>query len=287
MREKIDKRERAALFRRRLTEAMARAGSNRSALARAAGVDRSTIAQLLGDDGARLPNGHLAADCARALGVSLDWLLGLSDRPERPGEIVAAAVEMTGAARTIADDQILDWHREAEGLKIRHVPAMLPDVFKTEEALAWEFARFLGRTPGQAIGAMSDRRDWLRRRMSDYEIALPLGDLEALAAGAGYYRDMPPALRRPQIEALARTARDSFPAIRIFLFDARRVFSAPVTVFGARLAVIYVGRFYLAMRSAERVRALAEHFDGLVREAEVDARDAADWLDNLAARVDD
>ena len=31
---------------------------------------------------ARLPNAQLAAECAAALGVSADWLLGLSDRPE-------------------------------------------------------------------------------------------------------------------------------------------------------------------------------------------------------------
>lgn len=285
--EMLDKRERAALFRLRLREAMARSGANRSALARGAGVDRSTVAQLLGDEGPRLPNAHQAAGFARTLGVSVDWLLGLTDRPERPGEIVAAAVAMSEAARTLADDQILDWHREAEGLKIRHVPATLPDVFKTEEVLAWEYARFFGRTPEQAIGAMNDRRAWLRRRMADYEIALPVGELEAFAAGAGYYRDAPPSLRRPQIAALAEAARANYPSLRFFFFDARRVFSAPVTIFGTRLAAIYVGRFYLAMRGAERVRALTEHFDGLVREAEVDAREAADWLDELGARVRD
>ena len=30
-----------------------------------------------------LPNAHLAAECAQALGVSADWLLGLTERPER------------------------------------------------------------------------------------------------------------------------------------------------------------------------------------------------------------
>ena len=67
---KIDKRDRAVLFRDRLASAMDHAGSNQSALARATGVNRSTISQLLGPDTTRLPNAQLAADCAAALGVS-------------------------------------------------------------------------------------------------------------------------------------------------------------------------------------------------------------------------
>ncbi len=285
--QKLDKRDRAALFRARLEEAMARQGANRSALARAVGVNRSTIAQILGDEGPRLPNAHLAADCAAALGVSADWLLGLADRPERAGDLVEAAVSLSDAERALVDDRILAWHREARGYKIRHVPATLPDVLKTDEVLSWEYERHLGKTPAQARAAMDERRAWLREQLSDYEIAMPIGELRAFAAAAGYYEGMPPALRAPQLRSLADQARAGFPSLRLHLFDARRVFSAPVTVFGPLLSVIYVGRFYLAFRSAERVRAMTLHFDGLVREAAVDAREAADWIDGLAARIGD
>jgi len=54
---------------------------SRSELARATGVDRSTIGQLLNSDLPRLPNAQLAADAASELGVSTDWLLGLTGRP--------------------------------------------------------------------------------------------------------------------------------------------------------------------------------------------------------------
>jgi hypothetical protein len=50
------------------------------------------------------------------------------------------------------------------------------------------------------------------------------------------------------------------------------VFSAPLTVFGPQLAVIYVGRHYVAFRDRERVRANSRHFDWLVREAKVSDR---------------
>jgi hypothetical protein len=64
-----------------------------------------------------------------------------------------------------------------------------------------------------------------------------------------------------------------YPTLRVHLFDARRLYSAPLTVFGPLLAVLYLGRNYLAFRDSERVGALARHFDALVREADVPSRD--------------
>lgn len=273
----IDKRERSAIFRNRLEEQMRLAGINRSALARQTGVDRSTIAQLLGSAEPRLPNAQLAAECAQALSVSTDWLLGLTDRREQAGDVIATAISMPRAARSSADDQIMEWHHEAAGYKIRHVPATLPDVLKTEALLKWEYRRFLGKSPKQAIGAMRDRNNWLRENLSDYEIAIPVGELKAFASGHGYYDGLSASVRREQLDALIEATQSFYPSMRIFLFDARRIFSAPITVFGPLLGAVYVGHFYLAVRSKERVRLLTEHFDSLVREAVVDARDVSKW----------
>ena len=283
----MDKRLRAETFRNRLQHQMDASGMNRSELSRLCGVDRSTIAQLLAGGDARLPNAHLAAECAGALGVSADFLLGLSDRPERPGDVLAAAVTVTEAERSSADEQLLEWHREAAGYKIRHVAATLPDVLKIEEVLSWEYQSFLGKTPQQAIGATQDRYQWLGEQLSDYEIAVSLGEMRAFAAGAGYYQGLDAGVRRRQLESMAEVLDRLYPASRLFLYDARRIFSAPVTVFGPLLGVVYVGRFYLAFRSRDRVRALSQHFDGLVREAEVDARHTPDWIARLAEQVSD
>jgi transcriptional regulator with XRE-family HTH domain len=285
MSQKIDKRARAAVFRARLAGAMALAAVNRSALARMAGVDRSTIAQLLGSDLPRMPNAHLAAECASALGVSTDWLLGLTERPERPGDVIAAAMSVTRAERSLADEQIMEWHREAAGYKIRHVPATTPDLFKTDAVLRWEYREFLGKTPDQAVAAIRDSVGWLRESGSDYEIAAPVHELESMARGEGYYRGLDAGARRAQIERMIAMCEELYPSLRLFLFDARRVFSAPVTVFGPRVGVVYVGRFYLAFRESARIQSLTQHFDWLVREADVDARGAADWMRGLLAQV--
>lgn len=281
----LDKRARAELFRTRLTTAMATARLSRAGLARATGVSRSTVSQLLDEAAARLPNAHLAADCAAALGVSSDWLLGLTDRPERPADVLAASVEMAEAARTVSDDQLLAWHREARGAKIRHVPASLPDMLKTREVLAWEYAAVLGKTKDQAIGAMEDRLAWMRAGGSDYEIALPHHELAALTRGEGYYAGLDLAARRAQLDAFAEQCDRFYPTLRVFLYDARRVYSAPLTVFGGLIGVIYVGAMYLAFRETARIRALSAHFDRLIREASVDARDVAAHIAALRASI--
>ena len=263
----IDKRKRAAQFRERLRQALQLSGISQAALARAIGVDRSTISQLLGDSGARLPNAQVVGECAAALNVSADWLLSLSDRPENATDIVANSLALTRAPRALVDEQIYHWHREVAGYKIRHVPATLPDMFKTDAMLEWEYAPHLGRTIQQAIGASKDRLNWMRQSTSDYEIAIPIHEMVSFATSQGYYHDLPPEVRAEQIGWLVDLCDQFYPRVRIYLFDSRRLYSAPITVFGPLLAVLYVGRHYLAFRDSERVHSFTEHFDALIREA--------------------
>ncbi len=279
---KIDKRARATLFRSRLREAMGKKRMSQSALARAIGVDRSTVSQLLGGVGARLPNAQVVGECARSLGVSADWLLGLTDRPETAADILANSLSLTEAPRAAVDAQIFDWHRQAAGYKIRHVPAAMPDMLKTRAMLEWEYAPHLGRSTDQVIGASEDRLDWMRGAQSDYEIAMPLYELHSFVRGEGYYHGLPLDVRRAQIARLIDVTGQLYPRLRLYLFDARRVYSAPVTIFGPLLAVLYIGRNYMAFRDTERVQALTEHFDHLVREASVSDREMPGYLADLA-----
>lgn len=280
----MDKRDRATLFRTRLAEAMESVGTNQSALARKVGVDRSTISQLLAP-GTRLPNAQVVAECASALGVSGDWLLGLSDLPEQVSDLLAGQVRFTEATRAPSDEQIFHWHREAAGYKIRHVPARLADMLKTPEVLRWEYAPHLARTTDQAVGASEDRLDWMRRTRSDYEIAMPLFELHALVRGTGYYVGLPAQARARQIAHLLDLHDQLYPSLRVSLFDARRLHSAPITVFGPLVAVVYLGQHFLAFRDTERVTTLARHFDALVREAHVSDRAFPEHLRELAAEA--
>lgn len=277
----MDKRDRAELFRSRLAEAMRLKEETQSGLARSIGVDRSTVSQLLAPNSTRLPNAQVVAECAIALGVSGDWLLGLSDMSERAADVLEASLEVTQAPRALVDEQIFAWYQEAAGYKIRHVPATLPDMLKTEALLQWEYTPHLGRTTDQAIGASADRLEWMRATGSDYEIAIPIFELDSLATATGYYTGLPDGIRREQLAHFGRLHDQLYPSLRVFLFDARRLWSAPVTVFGPRIAVLYLGQHYLAFRDRKRVQLLSSHFDTLVREAHVSAREWPEFVQAL------
>lgn len=282
----IDRLSRALLFRERVIAALTASDLSRAGLARAVQVDRSTITQMLAEDDARVPGGHVVAACAMALDVSADWLLGLTDRPEQAGKLLETSLSIseTGRATTL-DDQIFEWQHEAEGYKIRHVPATLPDILKTDAMLRWEYAPLTHRRPDEAIDAAAARLDWLALTLSDYEMAMPLHELDSFARAEGYYTGLSVAIRAEQLDWMAEIYDRLFPGLRIFLYDARTIFSAPVTVFGPKMAVIYMGRHYLAFRDRDRVRAMTQHFDGLVREAEVASHAIPDHLKALRAQV--
>ena len=282
---KIDKRLRAQQFRLRLIRALSDSGLSQSALARETGVDRSTISQWLNDEGARLPNAHVVGACASVLGVSADWLLSISDRPESAADLMAASLSLSKAPRALVDQKIFDWHQEAAGYKIRHVPAALPDMLKTRAMLEWEYAPHLGRTADQAIGASEDRLAWMRQSQSDYEIAMPIYELDSFAHATGYYSGLPPEVRLEQLEQFGRLTTQLYPRLRIYLFDAKRLFSSPLTIFGPLRCVFYAGSHYIAFRDRERIETFTTHFDQLVREADITARQISGRLRALKAAI--
>lgn len=279
----MTKRDRVDLFRIRLADATTRAGLSKSALARAAGVDRSTIGQLFKPDMPRLPNAQLAADIAAELGVSLDWLMGLSNRPERPAAILATAISLASAERASTGDQVLDWHRESAGSKIRHVPATLPEMLKTEAMIAWEYSTLAPDVIDQVKTQAKAQLEWLMSGEADYEIAIPLHEVMSLAEGRGYYQGLETDVRSTQLDVLSEQATSLYPRLRLYLFDAHALYSAPLTVFSNDLAILYIGQCYMAIRERKRVMALKEHFDWLIRQCAVDAKNVGAFL---AARTE-
>ena len=282
----MNKRARSDLFRNRLQKAMDLKGDTQSSLARKTGADRSTLSQILAGTTPRLPNGQLVAQCANSLGVSADWLLGLSDQPDSLEQILEQAMTMVDAPRALIDAQIFAWHQRAAGYKIRHVPTGLPDMVKIRSMLEWEYAPSLGHTIDFAIASAEDRLNWMRQAQSDYEIALPIHELQAFARAEGYYSGCPRQIRIEQLKHLAQLTAQLYPVMRFSLFDARKIYSAPITIFGPLLAVIYLGQKYLVFRVPDRIQALSQHFDGLIREAEISTRELPAFIGALLQEMD-
>ena len=279
------KSTRSEIFRERLRAAMLERKLNRTELAERTGVDRSTVSQLLSEHQIRLPSGHVVAELASALGVSADWLLGLTNSTLGPGEILRESLEVAEARPDRADVHIERWLQEAMGSKVRNVPTTLPEVMKTEATLHLEYANYEGKTPALALQSKQARLGLNRLVGTDYEFAMPVQTLTDFAQGSGIWAALTAAQRKEQLLHMAELCKELYPSTRLHLYDLTHRFSAPVTVFGQQRAVIYVGSSYFVFNTREHIETLTRHFDDLVRDATVLSHAVAAWLGALAAEV--
>ena len=215
----MDRRDTAQRFRERLGEAMASARVNRSTLAARIGIDRSTLSQLLAPEVDRLPRADTAAAIAAALNVSLDWLLGLSQEAKLGADILLESVEVKLSADTPADESLAAWYAEAVGYKIRHVPATLPDLMKTEEVLDHEYRDFAARSADRAIADSHGRLAYVRLPETDIEICQSSQSLESFMHGEGIWRTLSLSARRNQLDHMIALNDELYPTLRMFFFD--------------------------------------------------------------------
>jgi transcriptional regulator with XRE-family HTH domain len=276
---RMDRRALAILFRERLAALTANAPGGLARLSRDAGVDRSALSQFLAEGADRLPRAETLRAIAAARGVSADWLLGLSNAAQG-GQTLAASVEIESAFHADGSTPLDRWRREAAGAKLRYVPASLPDMLRLPELMDWDAP---GPADADRAGALLDDA---RFGDLDIEIAMPRQTLADLARGAGVWEELEPALRARQLAHMADQCAAHYPRLRLHLHDGRRVYSAPFTVFGLVRAALYLGRSYLVVTAADEVRALARHFDLLVRDAETPAARAHETLRAFAEAVD-
>jgi hypothetical protein len=111
--------------------------------------------------------------------------------------------------------------------------------------------------------------------------------LETFAEGGGLWRDLPATARRAQLERFALLADELYPTFRWFLYDGRRTYSIPFTIFGPVRAAVYVGDGFFVFNSTEHIRMLTRRFDVLIREAVVQPHELGRYVLSLIDRVDE
>ncbi len=267
------------VFRARLLEAIDRSQLSRARLAERAGVDRSTLTQLLASDAVRLPRADTVAAVASVLQVSLDWLLGLSGEERLGAVVLQESMQITRASPV--DQDLARWHEEAAGYKIRYVPSSLPDLLKIDEIMRHEYRDYTVKTADQAIAASHDKLAYSRLPETDVEICLARQTLEVFARGEGIWMGLDPAIRRKQLMHMGEVLSAQYPSLRLYLFDGLENYSVPYTVFGPLRASIFVGQMYFVFNTTEHIRALARHFDDLIKAAVVQASDAGRFMGEL------
>ncbi len=280
----MDKRDLSQVFRERLKILLQRSGANQSAFAAAVGIDRSALSQLLSGTSTRLPRAETLLNIAAEHKTSLDWLLGLSQDEGLTAEI-RPSLEIEEASGGFERTLLGRWHAEAAGTKIRYVPSGIPDLLRTEEVIEYE-AGITHKDADAAIDETHYRIDYNRRPETDMEVCMPLHMLDIFARGNGIWSGLPPAARKRQLDHMARLLDDLYPSFRLFLYEGKRRYSVPYTIFGSIRVAIYVGDMYLVLNATEPVRTLTRHFDNLIRAAVVNSHEAAGHAQSLRDSVE-
>ena len=277
----ITSRPSAAAFRDRLLTVIAQRGMNQSSFARAVGLDRSTLAQLLSSSAPRLPRAETLAAIATACSVSADWLLGLAQQAQPGVASLGEVMQIEPHEGTPIDDRMFRWMVEAAGSKIRTVPVSFPDLLKTQAVLRHEYRHASGDAPPPRWDSVESRIAYLQQPDTEIEACACVQAIEELALARGIWTGLPLPARVEQIERMATLCRDLYPSFRLFLFDRRRCYSVPFTVFGSARAALFVGGIYFVFTWTEHIRALVRRFDVLVREAVVQPPDVPAFLLDL------
>lgn len=279
----MDKRDLSTLFRDRLRSLLARADVNQSKFASAVGIDRSALSQLLSGDSTRLPRAETLLNIAAEYKVSLDWLLGLSQDEALTGEI-RATYEIEEGSSSFGEPLMAKWHAEASGMKVRYVPAGIPDLLRTQALIDYE-SDISARSPMAQRDEAELRIDYSRRPETDMEVCMPQHTLDIFARGLGVWANFPAEARRVQLLHMADLMDELYPTFRLYLYDGRRRYSVPYTIFGQKRVALYIGDMYLVLNATELIRTYIRHFDNLVRAADVNAHEAAAYARRLADRL--
>ncbi len=270
----------ADLFRQRLNLLIGRAGENQAGFARLAGIDRSTLSQLLNPETIRLPRAETLLAIARACNVSVDWLLGLSQREEMGAEIIEAVVKVEPHIRTPIDDRFAGWLKEAEGYKIRTVPESFPDFMKTHELIRYEYA-------GGAIdyAAIDARLTLMRSPERDLEVCTSIQEIIAMALGQGKWNGLPLATRKAQLSHLVALSDALYPNLRIYLYTLTETYANPFTVFGPHRVALFLGTNYLVLNGPEHIRLFNRRFEDLIRHAVIQPHQFSGYVRELLEEI--
>jgi len=278
----MGKRQTADIFRTRMAQLQAQSGLTQTAFAQQIGIDRSALSQLTSGQNPRLPRAETLLSLAAQFRVSADWLLGLTDDRGIATQVLNA-VETEQALDEENRTAMERWHHEATGQKVRYVPAWLPDLMRTPAVIAFQAQS--SAQERRRLQRQTDRRLSVSRMPeSDIEMCMPLQSLEIFAEGAGNWKGLDAQARREQLAHIAATVEELYPAFRMYLFDGRKRFAPPMTIFGYLRAAVYAGETYLLVRSKPLVRDLAQGFDTHIRHAEIHAHEAAAFVRSRSPR---
>ena len=277
---KASKRNICETFKLRLASLIARSGLSVSAFSKRCGLDRSALSQFLNDGSLRLPRSETLVSIAASENVSVDWLLGLSQDEAVVGE-VSSVFDIEHASAEQDRSLLAEWHTEAAGYKIRYAPSSLPDLVRTPAVVNYEFGEKQSVKTRDKTEFAREQLDYSRLPETDMEVVMPFQRLENLASGKDIWNGLLRGQRQAQLAHLIHLIEELYPTFRLFLYDGRKHYLSPFTIFGPKRAAVYLGDMYMVINSVEHIRQLTRRFDEAIRLASIPPDRTSDWIKNL------
>ncbi|AGT08921.1 helix-turn-helix domain-containing protein [Paracoccus aminophilus] len=269
-------------FRERILTLIDASGLNQAGFARMAGIDRSTLSQLLLADGARMPRAETLIALASSCQVSADWLLGLSTRKETGTEIIESVMQIQRHTRSPVDDHFVHWLAEVEGYRVRTVPDSIPDFLKTDEVLRFEYQGASFDIASQSFGA---RLALMRRPDSELDVCTSIQALTTLAKAEGKWEGLALPVRRRQLAHFRTLYAELYPKLRIYFYTLSETYTPPFTIFGQKRVTLFLGTNYLVLNDLDYIRFFGRRFDELIRLAVVQPHQIAEVIDDLLGEL--
>ena len=277
---KASKRNICETFKLRLASLIARSGLSVSAFSKRCGLDRSALSQFLNDGSLRLPRSETLVSIAASENVSVDWLLGLSQDEAVVGE-VSSVFDIEHASAEQDRSLLAEWHTEAAGYKIRYAPSSLPDLVRTPAVVNYEFGEKQSVQTRDKTEFAQEQLDYSRLPETDMEVVMPFQRLENLASGGDIWNGLLRGQRQAQLAHMIHLIEELYPTFRLFLYDGRKHYLSPFTIFGPKRAAVYLGDMYMVINSVEHIRQLTRRFDEAIRLASIPPDRTSDWIKNL------
>ncbi|WP_420861229.1 Scr1 family TA system antitoxin-like transcriptional regulator [Algirhabdus cladophorae] len=263
----MDRRDLSIAFRERFRALLSEVKDDLPQFLEQAQLDRSALSQLRDPKQDRLPRAETLRRIAQATGVSVDWLLALSNARSGRQELTQSS-RLLSPSWQDGSSPLARWHAEAAGQKIRYVPAVLPDMLSLS-------------VQPQGAKAQEKVLTGFDLEEVDLEIAMPFQTFDLMVGQRGRWQGSDATIIAQQIRHIADLCEQHYPALRLHLFDAKQFFCAPFTVFGRRRASIYVGEAYISVTGSDEVRYFSKRFDQLVRQAVVTPDAVPDYLQKI------
>ena len=275
----MDKKSLFKCFQIRFNETFSNLGCTQAEFSRLSGVDKTIIAQLINSDDIRLIRMDTIYQIAKALNVSSDWLLGLSNSPEQATNILSQSIYMDPIEDyDPIEEPIFKFLHDNKGMKARYVSASLLDHFKTPETLSYETGLSL-----KKIEPLYSESQYGGIELSDYdfEACQSIHQLNSFAKGEDAWSGFSKKDRKHQLEYMRSRVEALYPTYKVYLYDDLSYFSVPFTIFGRQTAAVWTGNGYLIFKNDSYVRIFVKLFNRILKSAEYYPHEFTGYIDKL------